>query len=156
MQKPEVDAKVEAQPQAVGPVSIGAVALDTGAHQATEKPKRMEREVSVGDLPASRTAPPTGLKTPPTTGTIRLARKGQSLNVDGKRVNGSIIEVSCGPHIVAVGKEKPRKVDAVCGRTLLVDAGKATLVDETKAAHVTHPHHHRASHPSRFAGHTKH
>jgi hypothetical protein len=72
--------------------------------------------------------------------TIRLAKKGQSLTVDGKHVKGGTVEVTCGSHTVAVGKEKPRHVDATCGHTVLVDVGKATIVKDSKDSKPTRGH----------------
>jgi hypothetical protein len=59
--------------------------------------------------------------------TIRLARAGQTLTVDGKRTGAASVVVACGAHTVAVGTEKPRHIDAPCGRTVIVDVGKTTL-----------------------------
>jgi hypothetical protein len=76
----------------------------------------------------------------PTKSTIKLAKKAHALRVDGKLAKGSSVEVTCGPHLVAVGKQKARLVDAGCGRTVVVDAQKATVVDDTQAPARTRKH----------------
>jgi hypothetical protein len=56
------------------------------------------------------------------TATIKVSSAKLPLTVDGKRVKGSSVDVPCGSHFVAVGKEKPHKVDAACGSTVVADA----------------------------------
>lgn len=58
------------------------------------------------------------------TATLRVVKKGAALTVDGKRAKTSSVVVACGAHMVAVGAEKPRRVDAPCGKTIVVDASK--------------------------------
>jgi hypothetical protein len=80
--------------------------------------------------PPAAVAPAPAADAKPTKATIRLGKKAHGLRVDGKLARGSSVDVSCGPHLVAVGKQKPRKVDAVCGRTVVVDGQKVTVVGE--------------------------
>jgi hypothetical protein len=61
----------------------------------------------------------------PATATIKVTSGKLPLSVDGKRVKGPSVEVACGSHFVAVGKEKPRKVDAPCGSTVVADSHAA-------------------------------
>ncbi len=63
----------------------------------------------------------------PPKATIRLSKKGHTLKVDGKPVKGTSVDVSCGRHLVAVDTEKPHRVEAACGQTLVVDDKKASL-----------------------------
>jgi hypothetical protein len=65
------------------------------------------------------------LKPPPPaakTATLKLSHAGKPLTVDGKKVTGASAVVTCGSHMVAVGKDKPHRVDAPCGSTVVVDA----------------------------------
>jgi hypothetical protein len=63
--------------------------------------------------------------TPKKTATLKVAHGAKLLTVDGKKATGGSVVVTCGSHIVAVGKEKPHRVDAPCGATVVVDARKA-------------------------------
>jgi hypothetical protein len=86
-----------------------------------------EPSPSVAPAPAPAAAPVANRAT------IRLAGTKQSLTVDGKRSPGASVVVACGAHTVAVGTEKPRRVEAPCGRTLLVDVGKSKLAKDDGA-----------------------
>jgi hypothetical protein len=85
-------------------------------------------KADVATSPAPAPAPQADEKAK--TATIRLGKKAHALKVDGKPVKGDTAEVSCGAHLVAVDKEKPRRVEAVCGRTLIVDDKKAKLLPD--------------------------
>jgi hypothetical protein len=110
-----------------------AVRSDRAAQRFREAAARAAlAPVEVGPVPPPPPATTTrDVPAPPaaaSTATVRLAKKAHALKVDGKIVKGESVEVSCGAHLVAVDKAKPRRVDAVCGRTLVVDATKATLL----------------------------
>jgi hypothetical protein len=68
--------------------------------------------VDVKNIPLASTAP--------TTGTIARTTSAK-LSVDGVPISGVSAMVPCGPHLIKVGSEKPRKVDVPCGGTLSVD-----------------------------------
>jgi hypothetical protein len=78
-----------------------------------------------GTSRASGTAPPAAVDvkslptaaTAPTTGTIARTTSAK-LSVDGVAISGVSAMVPCGPHVIRVGTDKPRKVDVPCGGTL--------------------------------------
>jgi len=78
---------------------------------------------------ASASAPPAALDlknlttaaTTPTTGTIARTTSAK-LSIDGVPISGASAMVPCGPHLIKVGGETPRKVDVPCGGTLSIDA----------------------------------
>jgi hypothetical protein len=71
---------------------------------------------------------------------IRLAHGQQTLTVDGKRASAPSVVVACGAHTVAVGAEKPRRVETPCGRTLIVDVGKSSLTKNDGSKHEGKAH----------------
>jgi hypothetical protein len=94
--------------------------------------------------PASAAHAPTAAATTATISLAPSAQKGTLLTVDGKRAKSASVAVACGAHTVAVGAEKPRHIDAPCGRTVVVDVGGATPAKTGTSAHAakhtTAPH----------------
>jgi hypothetical protein len=105
--------------------------------QAAPQPQPQPVVPSAASVAAPTAADPGPAAPPdPKTATIALSSHARSqgpkaLFVDGKRAKSPSVEVTCGKHSVAVGKEKARHVDVPCGRTAFVDVGTTTI---TKSA----------------------
>lgn len=107
--------------------TVATTGTSVEAHRVatTASPSKGSRHASAGPEQSTRADGSASVGANASKATIRLAKKAHALRVDGKLAKGPSVEVSCGPHLVAVDNGKPRRVEAVCGQIVVVDEKKA-------------------------------